>query len=156
LKKKREVAMNKRWYSLWIAVLILLALPALGQRIMASEREDGGRTALNAESLALVSRARINLMRRLDLDANQIVLQSVETAEFSDPSLGVLEANKAVPLVATQGYNIQLKEGTVIYRYWAANGRIVYVGSYVLPTVSGSFVRPLAAGREGRLPLLVK
>jgi hypothetical protein len=95
-------------------------------------------------------------MRRLDVDANQIALQSVEIAEFPDPSLGVLEPNKAVPLVATQGYSIQLKEGNVVYRYWAANGRIVYVGSYVFPTVAGSIVRPAVASREGRLPFLVK
>jgi hypothetical protein len=156
-ERKEGIDMKKRWYGLWIALLIVLSLLALGQHTAASEREDGARTTLNAEALALVSRARINLMRRLDVDANRIALQSVEPAEFPDPSLGVLEPNKAIPLVATQGYSIQLKEGNVIYRYWAANGRLVYIGSYVQPTLDGSTVTGMTnAGREGRLPKLSK
>jgi hypothetical protein len=149
---KGGIDMKKRRCGLLIGSLVVLLVLALGPRTAASAREDGTWTDLNGEALALASRARVNLVRRLGVDANRVVLLRVDPTEFPDPSLGVLEPNKAVPLVATQGYSIQLKEGNVVYRYWAANGRVVYVGSYIEPTVAGA----TNADREGRLPRLSK
>jgi hypothetical protein len=142
--------MNKKRYALWIALFVIAALLGLGQRTVASERNESQRTDMNAEVLTLVSRARVNLVRRSGVDATQIVLQSVAPAEFPDPSLGAPEPNKAYPLVATPGYSIRLKVGDVVYRYWAANGRIVYVGSFLeLATARGN--QPVLSGKQSLL-----
>ena len=129
--------MKKQRRALWIALVVVLTLIGLGQRTVASERSKSQWTKLNTESLALVSRARVNLVRRLGVDAQRIILQEVSLTDFPDPSLGAPEPNKAYPLVATPGYSIRLKVGNVVYRYWAANDRTVYVGSFIEPTAVG-------------------
>jgi hypothetical protein len=143
--------MNKKKYALWIGLFVILALVGLGQRTVASERKEGQWADMNAEVLALASRARVNLVRRLGVDANRIVLQSVDPTEFPDPSLGAPEPDKAYPLVTTPGYNIRLKVGDVVYRYWAANGRIVYVGSFVESAAVGGNQRA-PSGKQSSLP----
>jgi hypothetical protein len=144
--------MNKKRYALWVAVFVIAILLGLGQRTAASERNESQWTDVNAEALALVSRARVNLVRRLGVDANRIVLQGVDPTDFPDPSLGAPEPNKAYPLVATPGYDIRLKVGDVVYRYWAANGRIVYVGSFVESAAVGGNQR----APSGKQPLLFR
>ena len=139
--------MNKKKYALWIGLFVILALVGFGQRTVASERKESQWTDMNAEVLALACRARVNLVRRLGVDANRIVLQSVDPTEFPDPSLGAPEPNKAYPLVATPGYNIRLKVGDVVYRYWAAKGRIVCVGSFIESTAVGENQRVLSGSR---------
>ena len=129
--------MKRKRNALWIALFVILALVGLGQTTIASDRNESQWTDMNAEVLGLVSRAKVNLARRLGVDANRIVLQSVDPTEFPDPSLGAPEPNKAYPLVATPGYSIRLKVGDVVYRYWAANGRIAYVGSFIEPVIVG-------------------
>jgi len=144
--------MKRKLYALWVALFVILALVGLGQRTVASGRNESRWTNMNAEVLAFVSRARVDLVRRLGVDANRIVLQGVDPADFPDPSLGAPEPNKAYPLVATPGYSIRLKVGDVVYRYWAANGRIVYVGSFIeSATVDG----PRTA-LSGKQPLLFR
>jgi hypothetical protein len=125
-------------------MFVILVLLGLGQRTVASERNESQWIDMNAEVLGLVSRARVDLVRRLGVDANRFALQGVDPADFPDPSLGAPEPNKAYPLVATPGYNIRLKVGDVVYRYWAANDRTVYVGS---------FIESAAVGGNQRAPM---
>jgi hypothetical protein len=135
--------MKTKMHTLWIALFVVLALVRFGQTTVASERNKNRWTDMDAEAFALVSRARVNLVRRLGVDANRIVLQGIDPTDFPDPSLGAPEPNKAYPLVATPGYSIRLKVGDVVYRYWAANGRIVYVGSFIeSAAVSGNQREP--------------
>lgn len=144
--------MKRKRHALWVALFVVLTLVGLGQRTVASEKSKSQWINVNTESLALVSRARVNLVRRLGVDANRIVLQGVDPTEFPDPSLGAPEPNKAYPLVATPGYSIRLKVGDVVYRYWAANGRIVYVGSFIEPAAVGGNQR----APSGKQPLLFR
>ena len=139
--------MDRKKHTLWIALFVILALLGLGQRTVASERNESQWMDMNAEVLALVSRAKVNLVRRLGVDANRIVLQGVEPTDFPDPSLGAPEPNKAYPLVATSGYSIRLKVGDVVYRYWAANGRIVYIGSFIESAAVGGNRRAPSGSR---------
>lgn len=120
-------------YTLVVVFVLSLTLFGLGQRSAAEERKRGSGYSPDAEALAASARARIDLVRRLGVDANQIVVHSIEATEFPDASLGVPELNRAYPLVATPGHNTRLKLGDVVYRYWAAGGRVVYVGSFVEP-----------------------
>jgi hypothetical protein len=136
--RERKTDMGKTLrYTLMAALVLSLTLFALGQKSAADERKRGPQAHPDAEALALVARARIDLVRRLGMDANQIALQSIEATEFPDGSLGAPELNTAYPLATTPGLNIRLKVGEVVYRYWAASGRVVYVGSFVEPPSAG-------------------
>jgi hypothetical protein len=121
---------------LMMGLVLGIALFGLAQRSIAYERSKGQLMSADAKALALAARARIDLVRRLGLDANQIVVQSIDAVVFPDGSLGAAEPNKAYPLAATPGHSIRFRVENVVYRYWAANGRIVYVGSFVEPTVA--------------------
>jgi hypothetical protein len=124
-------------YVLAAAFVLSLILFGLGQKSAADERRRAPRGTPDGEALVLAARSRIDLVRRLGVDANEIALQSIEPAEFPDASLGVPELNKPYPLTSTQGLNIRLKVEGVVYRYWAAGGRVVYVGSFVEPPEAG-------------------
>ena len=99
--------------------------------------------ARNAETQGLIESARADLKSRGIATRAQV--QSIEPAEFPDGSLGAPEPNKPYPLAVTPGYNISLRVKSVVYRYWAANGRAVYIGSYVEPTGRLPGVRGLSA-----------
>jgi hypothetical protein len=87
------------------------------------------------ESAAVVQRllrsSVSDLQDRLSVSLNEVVLRSVEVAEFPDGSLGAPEPNVPYPLTPTSGYEIWLQSKGVVYRYWAAGDRVVYVGSFL-------------------------
>ena len=145
--------MSKRLRVLFIAVVILtLVFVGLEQgsaaygtlkSAIASQASQPAR-AREAEIQVLVKLARADLKSRGI--AAKVRVRSVEPTEFPDGSLGAPEPNKPYPLVVTPGYSIQLESNGLVYRYWAANGRVVYVGSFVepsgrLPTVRGPSVK---------------
>jgi hypothetical protein len=99
--------------------------------------------ARDVEAQALVESAKADLKSRGI--ATQVQVQGLEPTEFPDGSLGAPEPNKPYPLVVTPGYNISLRANSVVYRYWAADGRVVYVGSFVEPTGRLAGVRGLSA-----------
>lgn len=70
---------------------------------------------------------------RLGVDLSEVVVQRVEPATFPDASLGVAEPGQTVVPGPTPGYNIRLLVHGVVYRYWAAGDRVVYVESFVEP-----------------------
>jgi hypothetical protein len=89
------------------------------------------------ESAAVVQRllrsSVSDLRDRLSVGLNEVVVQTVETAEFPDGSLGAPEPNVPYPLAPTPGYEIRMQVKGVVYRYWAAGDRLVYVGSFLEP-----------------------
>ena len=99
--------------------------------------------AREAEKQALVALAKADLRSRGI--ASKVRVHSVDPAEFPDGSLGAPEPNKPYPLAVTPGYNINLGVDRVVYRYRAANGRVVYVGSYIEPISRLSGVKGLSA-----------
>jgi len=91
-----------------------------------------------------------DLQERLSVGLNEVVVQSVETTEFPDGSLGAPEPNVPYPLAPTPGYEIRMQAKGVVYRYWAADDRIVYVGSFLEPgrTVTVYLHKDLGAEAE--------
>lgn len=115
------------------ALLLLLAMAGL-QGSAARGFEEGIPTTLDAEALAAVSRVKLDLTRRLNVDPNRIMVQRIEDTVFPDASLGRPEPNRVYPLVPTPGYNIRLTIDGVVYRYWATDKRIVYLESFPEPS----------------------
>ena len=72
-----------------------------------------------------------DLRGRMNVGLDEVVVQSVEAAVFLDGSLGVPEPDVPYPLTPTPGYEIRLQAKGIVYRYWAAGERTLYVGSYV-------------------------
>ena len=114
-----------------IALLILVwALAgAQGVSIALERAECLRRSDTEAESLANLAVA--DLVERTGLADEALHVQSIEQAEFPDASLGAPEPGVSYPQEPTPGYHIRLRAGNVVYRYWAAGGRVVYVGSYL-------------------------
>jgi hypothetical protein len=144
--------MSNRLRYLFIAVVILtLVFVSLEQGSAAYETiksaisSQGSHLARarNAEAQALVELAQADLRSRGITTKIQVL--SVEPTEFPDGSLGAPEPNKPYPLAVTPGYHVNLRVDSVVYRYWAANGRAVYVGSYVEPAGPLAGVRGLSA-----------
>jgi len=73
------------------------------------------------------------LRDRLKVSLSEVVVQSIGTAEFPDGSLGVPEPNVPYPLTPTPGYEILLHAKGVVYRYWATEDRVTYIGSFLEP-----------------------
>ena len=144
--------MGKRLRFLFITVVILTLVFVLLEQgsaaygtiksALASQGSHLAR-ARDVEAQALVELAKADLKSRGV--ALKIQVQSIEPTEFPDGSMGAPEPNKPYPLVVTPGYNIGLRVNSVVYRYWAADGRVVYVGSYVEPTGRLAGVRGLSA-----------
>jgi hypothetical protein len=86
-----------------------------------------------------------DLRDRLNVSLSEVVVQSIETAEFPDGSLGVPEPNVPYPLTPTPGYEILLYAKGVVYRYWALDDRVAYIGSFL---ELGRTVRISAPGFE--------
>jgi hypothetical protein len=89
------------------------------------------------ESAAVVQRllrsSVSDLQDRLNVGLHEVVVQSVGATEFPDGSLGAPEPNVPYPLVPTPVYAILLHAKGVVYRYWAAGDRSVYIGSFPEP-----------------------
>jgi hypothetical protein len=73
------------------------------------------------------------LQDRQNVSLDEVVLQSIDAIEFPDGSLGAPEPNVPYPLAPTPGYEIRLQIKGVVYRYWAAGDRAVYLGSFLEP-----------------------
>ena len=76
---------------------------------------------------AIVELAKADLAQRLDIDPDEITVQSVEPVEFPDASLGVPEPGKVYAQMITPGYIIDLAAAGQIYRYHASDERVVAV-----------------------------
>ena len=114
--------------------LLLLSIALVWFISSASRPVDASlQAAVDGEALKLTSQAKVDLVRRLGVDATRIAVLGIEPTEFPDGSLGAPLPNRAYPLAVTPGYNIRLLVDGVVYRYWAAEGRIVYVESFVEP-----------------------
>jgi hypothetical protein len=74
-----------------------------------------------------------DLQERQNVSLDEVVLQSIDAIGFPDGSLGAPEPNVPYPLAPTPGYEIRLETKGVVYRYWAAGDRTVYVGSFLEP-----------------------
>ena len=67
-----------------------------------------------------------DLAERLGVSSDEIAVQSVETTEFPDASLGVPEPGKVYAQVITPGYVIQLVVDDAMYEYHGSGDRVVF------------------------------
>jgi hypothetical protein len=115
-----------------IALLILVwAFAGVRGATIALERNEGLLRRSDAEGQSLANLAVADLVERTGLTGATVRVQSIERTEFPDASLGAPEPGVSYPRGTTPGYNIRLEVGNVVYRYWAAGGRAVYVESYL-------------------------
>ncbi|MBS3753882.1 MAG: hypothetical protein KGY46_10920, partial [Anaerolineales bacterium] len=85
-----------------------------------------------------VEQAKSDLAQRLDVDASEIIIESLKATDFSDASLGVPESGKSYAQVVTPGYIIMLKVDGQTYRYHASEQRVVFVPEETSPTPSAA------------------
>jgi hypothetical protein len=115
-----------------IGVLILVwALAGARGVSIALERVEERLRRPDAEAQSLANLAVADLIERTGLKTDALQVLSIEPTEFPDASLGAPERGVNYPRETTPGYHIQLQAGDVVYRYWAATGRVVYVESYL-------------------------
>ncbi len=79
------------------------------------------------EAQPLVELAKADLAEQLDINPDEIEVQSVEATEFPDTSLGVPELGKMYAQVITPGYIIKLAVDDAVYEYHGAEDRVVLV-----------------------------
>jgi len=124
--------MKKRLRIVLIGLLVLVwALAGVQGMTIALERREAFFHSPDAEGQSLANVAVADLVERTGLAGEAVHVQSIERTEFPDASLGAPEPGVNYPRETTQGYNIRLQVGNVVYRYWAAGGRAVYVESYL-------------------------
>lgn len=80
---------------------------------------------LSSEEDALVAQAIADLQARLDVEEDQITVESVEPRDYSDASLGVPEPGQMYAQVVTPGVVIRLSAAGTVYEYRAADERVV-------------------------------
>ena len=91
-------------------------------------------------SQSLVERAKVDLGQQLGIPTQEIVVQSIEEAEFPDASLGVPQPGQMYAQIVTPGYVIVLSvpesgsAGRSTYSYHAGGDRVVQVPGAVAPT----------------------
>lgn len=78
------------------------------------------------ESQILVNLARANLRERLCVSRDEITVESVESVEFPDTSLGVPEPGQMYSQVITPGYVIRLAAAGELYEYHGSGNRVVF------------------------------
>lgn len=76
---------------------------------------------------ALVARATADLQRRLEVEAEEIEVKSVESVEFPDASLGIPEPGQSYAQVIVPGTVIRLEAKGEVYEYHGAGERVVLV-----------------------------
>jgi len=74
----------------------------------------------------LVDLARVNLAQRLDVEPEDITVQSIEEVEFPDAGLGVPEPGQVYAQVLTPGYTIKLSVNGQSYEYHASDERLAF------------------------------
>jgi hypothetical protein len=94
-----------------------------GMRLATPEPE----ASSGEERDALVARAVSDLQRRLEVEAEEIEVVSIERTEFSDASLGVPEPGQAYAQVIVPGIIIRLEAKGEVYAYHGAGERVVLV-----------------------------
>jgi hypothetical protein len=128
--KRRKMRQKLRIVLIGLLVLIWAFAGVQGMTI-ALERKDGLFRRPDTEGQSLANLAVADLVERTGLVDEAVHVQSIERTEFPDASLGAPEPGVNYPRETTQGYNIRLQVGDVVYRYWAAGGHTVYVESYL-------------------------
>jgi hypothetical protein len=129
---RQRPQMKQKLRIVLIALLVLVwALAGVQGMTIALERKEGLFRRPDAEGQSLANLAVADLVERTGVAGVAVHVQSIERTEFPDASLGAPEPGMTYPRETTQGYNIRLKVGNVVYRYWAAGGRVVYVESYL-------------------------
>jgi hypothetical protein len=78
------------------------------------------------EAKPLVRTAMVDLEARLEIGLDDISVAEVTETEFSDASLGVPEPGQSYAQVITPGYIIMLQVQDEVYKYHAAEDRVVY------------------------------
>jgi hypothetical protein len=95
---------------------------ATGDRVVVASPEEGQRFG---QAQSLVDKAVTDLVERTGVAEEEIKVESLEEAEFSDTSLGVPEPGKMYAQVITPGYIICLSVEEETYTYHAAGDRVV-------------------------------
>ncbi len=85
-------------------------------------------TGAQSEATYLVTLAKEDLVERTGVSADEIVVESVDEAEFPDVSLGVPEPGKSYAQVITPGYIIRLEVDGETCAYHGAGERVVLAG----------------------------
>jgi hypothetical protein len=130
--------MMRKLRMILIGLLILVWTLAGVQRMTIALEKEGLFRRPDAEARSLANLAAADLVERTGLADEVLRIQSIERTEFPDASLGVPEPGVSYTQETTPGYHIRFKAGDVVYRYWAANGRVVYVGSYLSLSQEGT------------------
>jgi hypothetical protein len=78
------------------------------------------------QTAAPIDEAKQDLSRRSGLAVGQIHLQSVETVQWRDSSLGCPQPGMHYLMVITPGYLIKLEAGGKVYEYHASGQRAIY------------------------------
>ena len=113
--------MRQRNSLLWALLLALSAVLVVASLHVAAYL-DQRRFAVAQPWLDLAIR---DLAYRLNTDTRSIRTQHVEPTEFSDTSLGALEAGHAYLPAITPGYVIRLVADGSVYEYRAGGGRLL-------------------------------
>lgn len=131
--------MKRKWMRGWtITSLVVLAmLLILGGDNVVYGRSRGlspaRYRALPAPARAFADVARADLARETGLAVDHVTVLSVDPANFSDSSLGVIEPGKRYLEAATPGYAVRFSVAGKTYTYHGSGGRILPV-----PTGEGS------------------
>lgn len=112
-------------------LILVWTLAGVTHVTVALDQREGLFRRPDAEAQSLANLAVADFIERTGLSSETVRVQSIERTEFPDASLGAPEPGVNYPQVKTEGYHIRLKAGDVVYRYWAAGGRAVYVGSFL-------------------------
>jgi hypothetical protein len=142
--------------TLTLVVLLVSALALVGSAILASRIYRGTRTENYGDALSLVDLAKVDLVERLGIGSDEIIVQSIEPAEFPDASMGVPKPGKVYAQVITPGYIIKLAAGGVVYEYHGSGDRVVLspsegngtIGSITITSVQVVSGRVVFAGRS--------
>ncbi|MGB9880931.1 MAG: hypothetical protein ACPLRM_09230 [Anaerolineae bacterium] len=113
--------MNRRELLLW-GILFALSVSLVGGFVSAGTRLEQRNYA---EAQPLIDLAKADLAQRLNVRSEEIRVQSVEEAQFSDSSLGVPEPGKAYLTVITPGYIIRLVVNGRVYEYHGSGNYVV-------------------------------
>lgn len=113
--------MNRRELFIWgilfaLSVLLVSGFVSVGTRL---EQKD------YAEAQPLIDLTKADLAQRLNVQPEDIQVQSVAQVQFPDSSLGVPEPGKAYLTVITPGYIIRLVANGQVYEYHGSGNYVV-------------------------------
>lgn len=113
--------MTRRDLALWASLIVLSTVLITGFVSAAArlDRQDW------SSAQPWIGEARASLAEQLGLPVDQIRVQSVESVEFADSSLGVPEPGKNYLTVITPGFVIRLVAAGTVYEYHAGANHVV-------------------------------